>query len=520
MADYLSILKKTIDGLPNNTVEVRQAVYRKARAAIEVQLRGINPPLSEALIATQLQSLEEAILVVDSEYAAPVAPPPIVPEAVPAPTAPPELAPPEPSTSSGPAPTAPVPPEPPISAPAQRPVEAASVPQTPSAEVPASTAHDAGMVAAADTMAPPPTAGMIDDDFSAGQAYPATGTTGHVEPMVDTPSRQGGAYIHDEPRSGGLGKFVFPLVLLVALGAGGYGLWSNKDSLQPMLTSLLSDGGSDPTEETAQPVSQDEQILNEDTAAQAEKDDVKLGGGNENEASPTEEEVVNVEPNETPIQLEDEASGEDTTAQSDQPVSEVTDNAETGLDTTNQALPIGEVAYLYEEGSAGAGATRTNAAIAWSLKRESISEGLPPEQVIVGTMEVPEKDLSMQMEIKRNVDASISASHIIELRFTVPEGFTGSGIDNISRFVMKATEEARGEPLVAVPVKVSEGFFLIALDNLKQAVDVNTQLLLDSAWIDIPISYSTGKRALVTLEKGGTGDQVFRGAFQDWRNRQ
>ncbi|MEL7428878.1 MAG: hypothetical protein AAFN43_02650 [Pseudomonadota bacterium] len=510
MADYLSILKKTIDGLPNNTPEVRQAVYRKARAAIEVQLRGINPPLSESLIATQLRSLEEAILVVDSEYAAPAAQPPIAPEPVPEQVAPASPAVPEAIPEAKPEPAPDVPQVP----------ETAAVTETPSADVPPPAAQEAGSIEVSGSMAPPPTAGMIDDDFSAGQAYPETGKPSGVEPMVDAPSRQSSTYVEDEPRSGGFGKVVFPLVLLLALGAGGYGLWANKDSLQPMLTSLLSGSESQTTEETAQPVSQDEQILNEDTAAQAEKDDVKLGDGNKDEAPAAEEEVVSVEPTETPIQLEDEASAEDTPSETDQPVREVTEDTETASDTSNQALPIGEVAYLYEEGSAGAGATRTNAAIAWSLKRESISDGLPPEQVIVGTMEVPEKDLSMQMELKRNVDASISASHIIELRFTVPEGFTGSGIDNISRFVMKATEEARGEPLVAVPVKVSEGFFLIALDNLKQAVDVNTQLLLDSAWIDIPISYSTGKRALVTLEKGGTGDQVFRAAFQDWRNRQ
>ena len=84
---------------------------------------------------------------------------------------------------------------------------------------------------------------------------------------------------------------------------------------------------------------------------------------------------------------------------------------------------------------------------------------------------------------------------------------------------MKTTEEAPGEPLVAVPVKVSEGYFLIALDNLTQAVAVNTQLLKESAWIDVPIVYGTGKRALITLEKGGTGERVFDEAFKDWQNR-
>ena len=133
-------------------------------------------------------------------------------------------------------------------------------------------------------------------------------------------------------------------------------------------------------------------------------------------------------------------------------------------------------------------------------------------------MEAPEKDLSLTISIKRNVDQALSASHMIELLFSIPQNFSGGEIENIARFVMKPSEEARGEPLVAVPIKVSEGYFLIALDNLEQAVNVNTKLLLESNWIDIPVSYSIGKRALVTLEKGGTGEQVFREAFEAWKD--
>ena len=68
MADYYSILKKTIDGLPRNTPELRNAVYQKARTAIGNQLRGMNPPPGEEAVNAQLQLLEDAILVVDMEY--------------------------------------------------------------------------------------------------------------------------------------------------------------------------------------------------------------------------------------------------------------------------------------------------------------------------------------------------------------------------------------------------------------------------------------------------------------------
>jgi len=144
---------------------------------------------------------------------------------------------------------------------------------------------------------------------------------------------------------------------------------------------------------------------------------------------------------------------------------------------------------------------------------------LPPEPVIIGDIQVAEKDIAAKVTIKRNVDEALSASHLIELKFTFGSNFEGGSVENVARFVMKATEEARGEPLVAVPVKVSDGDFLVALNNLQQAVDVNTLLLQDGGWIDIPITYKNGKRALVTLEKGGTGERVFTEALNDWKNR-
>ena len=84
---------------------------------------------------------------------------------------------------------------------------------------------------------------------------------------------------------------------------------------------------------------------------------------------------------------------------------------------------------------------------------------------------------------------------------------------------MKSNEQARGEGLVAVPAKIDTGYFLIALNNLEQAEETNRKLLLDSEWIDIPLGYTSGRRALVTLEKGAIGDKVFNDAFADWDKR-
>ena len=67
MADYYSILKKTVSGLPANTAENRKLVFAKARSAIDRQLRSINPPPSDEAISRQMCALEAAIEQIEAE---------------------------------------------------------------------------------------------------------------------------------------------------------------------------------------------------------------------------------------------------------------------------------------------------------------------------------------------------------------------------------------------------------------------------------------------------------------------
>ena len=98
----------------------------------------------------------------------------------------------------------------------------------------------------------------------------------------------------------------------------------------------------------------------------------------------------------------------------------------------------------------------------------------------------------------------------------LPENFTGGGIDQVQRISMKQTEQDQGNPLIAVPAKITEDFYMIALNDLTEAVQTNTQLLRSRNWIDIPVIYTNGRRALLTLEKGASGTEVFNQALDVW----
>jgi hypothetical protein len=65
-----------------------------------------------------------------------------------------------------------------------------------------------------------------------------------------------------------------------------------------------------------------------------------------------------------------------------------------------------------------------------------------------------------------------------------------------------------------VPVK--ENVFLLGLSNLPGDVERNTDLLLKRNWIDLPIRFASGPRAVLSFEKGASGEQVFNDAFRQW----
>ncbi len=69
MADYYSLISRAISALPQQKPDTRQAVYSRARKALQSQLRGIQPPVPEADIAAEGRALEEAIARLELEHA-------------------------------------------------------------------------------------------------------------------------------------------------------------------------------------------------------------------------------------------------------------------------------------------------------------------------------------------------------------------------------------------------------------------------------------------------------------------
>ena len=97
--------------------------------------------------------------------------------------------------------------------------------------------------------------------------------------------------------------------------------------------------------------------------------------------------------------------------------------------------------------------------VRWSVVQEAPARGQPEEPAIRAEIEIPSRNTVLIMTIKRNADPALTASHLIELIFAVPDDFAGGSINTINRFVRTAgqylqTDTARLEELAASPSAV------------------------------------------------------------------
>lgn len=185
---------------------------------------------------------------------------------------------------------------------------------------------------------------------------------------------------------------------------------------------------------------------------------------------------------------------------------------------TQQTAPVtdGQKVFLYEERLGQTSPTAFQGTVSWSVQEGKGADGRP-EPSVQGLINVPERGLTATITVSRNADSSLPASHLIELAFQVPPNFEGGAIDNVQRVALKATEQDRGDALIAVPAKVTDDVYMVALNDLPDARKTNLDLLKTRNWIDIPVVYRNGRRALLTMEKGPTGTDAFNKAIAEWQ---
>jgi hypothetical protein len=183
---------------------------------------------------------------------------------------------------------------------------------------------------------------------------------------------------------------------------------------------------------------------------------------------------------------------------------------------TAPAAAVAQKVVLYDEDPNNPQGKRYVGSAIWRTETVSPGPGLAPELAVRADVEIPERHLRMTWSLRRNTDKALPASHTIEIQFTLPADFDQGGIGNVPGVLMKSGEQERGVPLAGLAVKVTNGYFLIGLSAVDIDKQRNVQMLKERDWLDIPLVYTSSKRAILAIEKGAPGQRAFEDAFRAW----
>jgi hypothetical protein len=466
MADYYPLLARAISGLPENTGEARRTVYERARSALLAQLRGADPPLPDEEVTRERLALEEAVRRIETEYAAMAAaatggmrvsavP---QPERLPPERLPPERLPPERPMAERPDPGYGAPrPGPSAPADAESPREAAAEP-APGMIRSGLAPRGEGRSRPNEAPATPPRG----DEMRAERERATAREGARARPPARPPAED------EEPASGGgrWGRLVLLLVILLVVGGAAALGYTQREHIIALIRDMRA-GTSAPVQQEAAKPATPEVPKSTDRISQA---------------------------------------------------------ADTARRTTPQATVSGpqamvaQRAVLFEENPGGGQQSLQQFVgnVVWKTETYSPGNGLPPDLGIHATVEIPDRQFKVDFTIRRNQDASLPASHIIEITFDLPPNFDLGNVANVPGMRAKASESAQGLPLIGLAVRVTPGFFLVGLSAQEADRQRNLGLLITRNWLDLPMVFSNGRRGILALEKGVPGDQVFRQAYTAW----
>jgi hypothetical protein len=545
MADYYSLLARAVANLPKSSPpSTRRAIYERARKALTNQLRSLKPQLPESDIAREERALDDAVARLEAEFepvVAEVVPLPIaspaaeadVAEAPPPPPPPVQPRPPEVARPAAPvarpaappaaAPQAPpaVPPQAPPAIPPKAPPPAPPRPAAPQA-APRPPAQAAPGLPNAAAFKPPALGGAEASPAPESQRAPGEpmlGAASRAETVTDAPAPPlGGAAgryereparptLSDAPR--GRAPTWLWIGGAVAVGFAG-SIAVAAFLMRPALRDISPPASVESPVASAPP----------DTAGKSAQ---RVG----EQPPPTETPSASPTPEASAAPSPAPQPPPPAPAPAPQPSAPPTSPAQIApappvvasptAPPPAATVPIASRAAMLVATVADAAKPDIKIGTAvWSIVAPP--PGQPAAAVgVKAEIDVPELKMHASMIMRKNFDASLPASHTIDLRVSFDAGSPIKGIKDIALPLMRRDDPPAADALTGVRVKISDNYFLIGLNRGDADVARNLQEIADRGWFDFPMQLSDDRIAKLTFEKGADGEKIIGQALTAWK---
>lgn len=349
----------------------------------------------------------------------------------------------------------------------------------------------------------------------------------------------------EEKSSNGLTIFLVLVILLLgAVGGGGYWAWKQGYiDLENLFVSGEVVEGTNTGDQSGGDSSTDVSVIDANSVIDTNNGDETSGPGNTTtnvrDVTLNNSDAVITDENKSDERLtsttdENGTNSQDLTTTTDANVAETNtdDKSEDrlGADASvpdaslgtegdvdpNAIIDAGAQSLLLEASADGSGgAVPFSGTVEWSRGLDEL--GSP---TLIGQANIPARNLNVKLLIRKNSDASLPASHLMEIDFDVSETFAGGSVAGLPGILLKNEELVQGAALVGASARVVGNSFLFALSAAEQDQRTNLDLLETRKWMDLALIYASGRRAIITLEKDEAAQAMFRDVLAIWNGNE
>lgn len=181
-----------------------------------------------------------------------------------------------------------------------------------------------------------------------------------------------------------------------------------------------------------------------------------------------------------------------------------------------QSIPVaGRAALLVEAPDAPDKVKTYVGSVIWRIDSVPTGAGRPLGTAVHADVDIPDAKVRMTLDIQKNEDASLPASHTINVGFNILPGSEIPSVKQIYGIQMRREDSSNGDALAGIPVQITDSLYLIGLAR-GDLESRNVELLKNRGWLDVPLALTNGRVAKFSLEKGVSGERVIADAIAAW----